>query len=268
LTGDGRRDRAIEERQIKALGYCVTDTVAVGSIGRRNRYATWHFPNLGCAVSNCHEGVGFPRSCAQRLANRRAATPSPNTSRRGAATSRIRRPAVAVGWTITSLGMGVRSIKGATLVTDRELGASEEVGTEQSPTDAAATSPAPVAPSATEPSTPGRRGKSRGSGERHTRISGAWAAVAVTTVLGVALVDFIVENTRSVEIHFFSVSGRLSVAAALLAAALAGAAVVLAIGVARTAQLRLSIRHHRKANDAAAAVPVDDRRAGPDSELR
>jgi uncharacterized integral membrane protein len=86
----------------------------------------------------------------------------------------------------------------------------------------------------------------------------------VTTVLGVALVDFIVENTHSVEIHFFSVAGRLSVAAALLAAALAGAAVVLAIGVARTAQLRLSIRHRRRAHESASAVAPDDANAGSD----
>jgi uncharacterized integral membrane protein len=98
---------------------------------------------------------------------------------------------------------------------------------------------------------------------RHTRISGAWAAVAVITLLGVALVDFIVENTHSVEIHFFSFAGRISVAAALLAAALAGAAVVLAVGVARTAQLRLSIRHRRRAHDAVSGAAIDD--AGAES---
>ncbi|HEY5273541.1 MAG TPA: lipopolysaccharide assembly protein LapA domain-containing protein [Acidimicrobiales bacterium] len=121
----------------------------------------------------------------------------------------------------------------------------------------ASSEPVPTAaevPVVAEQSPPkGRRARRRArsaspaAGERHTRISGAWAAVAAATVLGVALVDFIVENTRAVEIHFFSVSGRLSVAAALLAAALAGAAVVLAVGVSRTAQLRLSIRHRRRA---------------------
>ncbi len=118
------------------------------------------------------------------------------------------------------------------------------------------------ASSASEPPAAGKaprrtRSSRRDAGEHHTRISGAWAAVAATTVLGVALVDFIVENTRSVEIHFFSVAGRLSVAAALLAAALAGAAVVLAVGVARTAQLRLSIRHRRQAHEAAATSVPD-----------
>lgn len=100
---------------------------------------------------------------------------------------------------------------------------------------------------------------------RHTRISGAWAAVAVSVLLGVALVDFIVENTHSVEIHFFSVAGRLSVAAALLAAALAGAAVVLAIGIARTAQLRLSIRHRRREQDAATTERLGGRHPGSTS---
>jgi uncharacterized integral membrane protein len=70
-------------------------------------------------------------------------------------------------------------------------------------------------------------------------------AVAVGVVLGVALIDFIVQNTRSVRIEFFSASGRIPVAVALLAAAVAGALVVLIAGVARTTQLRLSRRRER-----------------------
>jgi uncharacterized integral membrane protein len=106
-----------------------------------------------------------------------------------------------------------------------------------------------------------------GQGVRHTRIGAAWAAVAAITVLGVALVDFIVENTHSVQIHFFSASGRLPVAAALLAAALAGAAVVLAVGVCRTAQLRLSIRHRRRAGQAEASAKDDHAPAVADKSV-
>jgi uncharacterized integral membrane protein len=83
-------------------------------------------------------------------------------------------------------------------------------------------------------------------GARHTRISGAWVAVGVAFVLGVALVDFIVQNTRSVKIEFFSASGSIPVAVALLAAALAGAFMVLAVGIARTTQLRLANRRGKK----------------------
>jgi uncharacterized integral membrane protein len=83
-------------------------------------------------------------------------------------------------------------------------------------------------------------------GARHTRISGAWVAVAVAVVLGAALVDFIVQNTRSVRIEFFAASGHIPVAVALLVAALAGAFLVLAVGIARTTQLRLANRRGKK----------------------
>jgi uncharacterized integral membrane protein len=149
-------------------------------------------------------------------------------------------------------------------VTDPEQSSSGESDTEQTQAPSATASGEVSPPVASGQPTRSARGRRRGrpsspdgAGVRHTRISGAWAAVAVTTVLGVALVDFIVENTHSVEIHFFSVAGRISVAAALLAAALAGAAVVLFIGVARTAQLRLSIRHHRRAHEAESAAAVE-----------
>ena len=71
-------------------------------------------------------------------------------------------------------------------------------------------------------------------------------AVGVGVVLGIALVDFIVQNTRSVRVEFFAASGRIPVAVALLASAVAGALVVLIAGIARTTQLRLSRRRERQ----------------------
>jgi lipopolysaccharide assembly protein A len=55
-----------------------------------------------------------------------------------------------------------------------------------------------------------------------------------------------VQNTRSVRIEFFSASGQMPVAVALLGAALAGAFLVLAVGIARTTQLRLANRRGKK----------------------
>jgi uncharacterized integral membrane protein len=75
-------------------------------------------------------------------------------------------------------------------------------------------------------------------------------AVAIGVVLGVALIDFIVQNTRSVQVEFFSATGKIPVAVALLAAAVTGAAVVLIAGVARTTQLRMSRRRERQQADA------------------
>ena len=55
LASDSCRNRPIEKRETKAFGDAVTNSVPVGSIGGRNRYATWHFPNLGRSGDNCHE---------------------------------------------------------------------------------------------------------------------------------------------------------------------------------------------------------------------
>ncbi|HTT59565.1 MAG TPA: lipopolysaccharide assembly protein LapA domain-containing protein, partial [Acidimicrobiales bacterium] len=80
----------------------------------------------------------------------------------------------------------------------------------------------------------------------HTRTSAAWVATVVVVLFLVALIDFIAQNTRHVRVEFFGLHGAIPVAVALLAAAVAGAIVVLAIGVARVAQLRLSMRRTRR----------------------
>ena len=81
---------------------------------------------------------------------------------------------------------------------------------------------------------------------RHTRTSAAWVAITIAVLFGVALIDFIAQNTRHVRIEFFGASGRIPIAVALLAAALCGAIVVLAIGIGRVAQLRLNMRRQRR----------------------
>jgi uncharacterized integral membrane protein len=86
----------------------------------------------------------------------------------------------------------------------------------------------------------------RGDGIRHTRIGQAWVAVIVAAVLGIAMVDFIVQNTRSVRVEFFSAHGQMPVAVALIGAALAGAFLVLTVGIARTTQLRMATRRGEK----------------------
>jgi uncharacterized integral membrane protein len=65
-------------------------------------------------------------------------------------------------------------------------------------------------------------------------------------IVGVALIDFIAQNTRDVRIEFFGAHGQMPIAVALLAALVAGAIIVLAVGVGRVAQLRLTMRRQRK----------------------
>jgi uncharacterized integral membrane protein len=82
-----------------------------------------------------------------------------------------------------------------------------------------------------------------------------WGAIAVTVVIGVSLIDFIVQNTRSVRIEFFSASGQMPVAVALLASALAGAFVVAAIVASRTARQRRVARRARRGGHDSTADP-------------
>lgn len=104
--------------------------------------------------------------------------------------------------------------------------------------------------SADDHAPPSDRGQRHSTGDvehyRHTRTSAAWAGVVVAILFGVALVDFIAQNTNDVRIEFFSASGRIPIAVALLAAALAGAIVVVAVGVSRVVQLRLNLRRQRR----------------------
>ena len=86
-------------------------------------------------------------------------------------------------------------------------------------------------------------GEARPSQEpRKGRVSSAWVFAAVLVILGIAFVDFLAENTRPVELDFFSVSGNIPAIVALIAAAVVGAVLVLAVGIARMTQLRLSLR--------------------------
>lgn len=79
----------------------------------------------------------------------------------------------------------------------------------------------------------------------------------VAVLFGVALIDFIVQNIRSVHIEFFSVNGDIPVAVALLAATLAGAFVVLGVGICRMTQLRIVLRRRTNGADLISKIDVE-----------
>jgi uncharacterized integral membrane protein len=116
---------------------------------------------------------------------------------------------------------------------------------------------------------------STSKGVRHTRISATWTAVAVVVILGVALIAFLAQNTRSVEIKFFGATGHVPVAIALFAAAMIGALIVLGVGVARTAQLRIAARRQAStrssstsSHDASASASATTTAPAPPNEER
>jgi len=81
---------------------------------------------------------------------------------------------------------------------------------------------------------------------QRTRISATMVAVTVAVIFLILLIIFIAQNNRSVPIYFLGANGRVSEAVALIASAAAGAVLVLAIGIARIAQLRIAGRRHNR----------------------
>jgi uncharacterized integral membrane protein len=83
---------------------------------------------------------------------------------------------------------------------------------------------------------------SDGPAPRATNAGRVWIAIAVAIVLLVLLIIFIAENSSSVTISFLGAHGHISLALALLIAAVVGALVTLLAGTARILQLRLEVR--------------------------
>jgi uncharacterized integral membrane protein len=73
-------------------------------------------------------------------------------------------------------------------------------------------------------------------------MSAAWVALIIAAILLVALVVFIAQNARAVSIHYVGLDGRVPLAVALLAAAVAGMLLVAVPGTARIIQLRRAIK--------------------------
>ena len=111
------------------------------------------------------------------------------------------------------------------------------------PTPAASDAPA-VAVAPGEPPETDRRTR-----RRPTRISSLHIGLIVAAVVLVLLVVFLIQNSRTVEVKFFGAHLRVSLAVAMLVAAVAGALVTGAAGTARIAQLRKSMRGRAHAID-------------------
>lgn len=80
-----------------------------------------------------------------------------------------------------------------------------------------------------------------------TRTSSTMVAVTVAVVFLVLLIVFIAQNNHKVPVHFLWMDGSVSESIALVMSAVAGAVLVLAIGLARIVQLRLAGRRHNRA---------------------
>jgi uncharacterized integral membrane protein len=76
-----------------------------------------------------------------------------------------------------------------------------------------------------------------------TRISASWTAVVAAVVVLILLVIFVAENTQRSTVNFVGFHGHAPTAVVLLIAAIAGAVIVIIVGVARILQLRKAAKH-------------------------
>jgi lipopolysaccharide assembly protein A len=117
--------------------------------------------------------------------------------------------------------------------------------TEQPPPQGATTTLPPQSANGTSPQLPSAAKSSR-SGRTRTRISGMRASLIAGFVVLIVVMIFIIQNAHAVNISFLGAHLRLSLAVALLLAAIAGALIMAAAGTARITQLRRIMRHARR----------------------
>ena len=107
--------------------------------------------------------------------------------------------------------------------------------------DPTSTATATATPTPTPTSTPRR-------GSVGSRIGTARTALIAGALVLIVVLIFIIENAHTVTITFFGAHGRISLAVALLLAAVAGALIMAAAGTARITQLRMGLRRSRRAS--------------------
>jgi lipopolysaccharide assembly protein A len=80
----------------------------------------------------------------------------------------------------------------------------------------------------------------------HTRISGMRTSLIAAAAGLIVVMIFIIQNAHAVSISFLGAHLRLSLAVALVLAAIAGALIMAAAGTARITQLRRIMRRDRR----------------------
>jgi lipopolysaccharide assembly protein A len=84
------------------------------------------------------------------------------------------------------------------------------------------------------------------TGRTRTRVSGMHTGLIAAVAGLVVVMIFIIQNAHAVNISFLGAHLRLSLAVALVLAAIAGALIMAAAGTARITQLRRIMRRNRR----------------------
>lgn len=119
-----------------------------------------------------------------------------------------------------------------------DTSATRPVQSNPQPADAVLNTASPAAETAPPVAAP----TARRNPLRRTRTSAVWVGVIVFAALLVLLLVFILQNTQSVQISYFGASGNVSLAVAMLLAAVAGILLAAIAGSLRIWQLRRRLR--------------------------
>jgi uncharacterized integral membrane protein len=110
------------------------------------------------------------------------------------------------------------------------------------PPSAADQQPATSSPQHAAPSERAPAGLTRQGRVRPTRVSALWIGLIVAALLLLALLIFIAQNSKEVAIRYLGFNGHISLAVALLLAAVGGVLLVAIPGTARIIQLRRALK--------------------------
>ena len=116
-----------------------------------------------------------------------------------------------------------------------------------SPNGDAPAAPTAVPTAAPTSATPAQAAPTPHRGSLGSRIGTARTALIAGALVLVVVLIFIIQNAHTVTITFFGAHLRISLAVALLLAAIAGALIMAAAGTARITQLRMTMRRNRRA---------------------
>ena len=106
---------------------------------------------------------------------------------------------------------------------------------------------APAQPTPTPtPAQAGSAARASRRGQHGSRIGATRTAMIGGALVLIVVLIFIIENAHAVTITFFGAHLRVSLAVALLLAAIAGALIMAAAGTARITQLRIAMRRNRR----------------------
>jgi len=105
--------------------------------------------------------------------------------------------------------------------------------------------PVPAQDAPASDTTAAERPARRGGTVPRTKTAVAWNTLIAGAIVLILLLVFILENTQSVKISYFGVTGHVPLGVALLLAAIGGALLAGIVGTARIVQLRRRIRRPR-----------------------